>query len=218
MDHRKRESVTQAGRILVFAKAPVAGQVKTRLVPPLSLAGAAALHRELVERTLRAATTCPCIQAVELWCAPDASDPFFQQCSATFSVSLRTQQGNDLGSRMHHALATAIETGSPFALLIGTDCPALTPTYLCSAATALTSGADVVLAPAEDGGYVLIGLRNPQPQIFNDIPWGQDTVLQATREHIGRLGLIGYELPMVWDLDRPHDLVRYQQFSDNCRG
>lgn len=201
---------------MVFAKAPVAGQVKTRLVPPLSDEAAAALHRELVIRTLRSATACARIDSVELWCAPDGSDPFFQQCAATFAITLHPQQGKDLGMRMHHALARTLEAGCPFALLIGTDCPALTPEYLDSAAMALSRGADVVLAPTEDGGYALVGLRRPQPQIFNDIPWGCETVLQTTRERIRNAGLVGHELALVWDLDRPQDLARFQALTANC--
>lgn len=199
----------------MFAKAPVPGKVKTRLSPPLSGEAAAALHRELVARTLHTATICPGIDRVELWCAPDASHPFFQQCASNFAITLQQQEGWDLGMRMHHALAVSLDAGCTLALLIGTDCPVLTPAYLCSAVDALNRGADVVLAPAEDGGYALIGLRRPQPQIFKDIPWGSEAVLQATRERIRGAGLAGHELPVVWDLDRPQDLARYRVLAKN---
>lgn len=117
--------------------------------------------------------------------------------------------------RMHHALAMTLDAGCALALLIGTDCPVLTPSYLCSAMDALNRGADVVLAPAEDGGYALIGLRRPQPQIFKDIPWGSEAVLQTTRERIREAGLAGHELSVVWDLDRPQDLARYRALAKN---
>lgn len=199
----------------MFAKAPTPGKVKTRLVPPLSADGAAALHRELIVRTLRTATACQRIAAVELWCTPDTADGFFAHCSEIFSIPLRIQQGDNLGARMHHAIVTTLEQGALFALLIGTDCPPLTPTYLDAAASALTMDTEVVLAPAEDGGYALIGVQRAQPYLFSDIEWGKETVLETTRERIRRLGLIGTELPMVWDVDRPQDLARYRHLVNN---
>lgn len=204
------------GRLLVFAKAPTPGKVKTRLVPPLSMEDAAALHRELILRTLRTATACQRISAVELWCAPDAGDPFFLHCSAVFSIPLRVQQGNDLGTRMHHAIAATLEQGALFALLIGTDCPPLTPAYLDDAASALmTMDADVILAPAEDGGYALVGMQRAQLPLFADMEWGNENVLEATRARIKHLGLAGKELPTMWDLDRPQDLARYRRLVDS---
>lgn len=202
------------GRLLVFAKAPIPGQVKTRLMPPLSANEAAALHRELVEKTLRAAAGCLRIAAVELWCAPVVDDPFFQDWAQRYGINLRAQHGVDLGARMHHALLTTLEQGAEFALVAGTDCPSLTADYLDSAAATLAEGADIVLAPAEDGGYALIGLRCAHPYLFTEIDWGTDTVLQTTRDRIRTLGLSARELSVVWDVDRPRDLARYRRLAN----
>jgi glycosyltransferase A (GT-A) superfamily protein (DUF2064 family) len=92
-------------------------------------------------------------------------------------------------------------------LLIGTDCPALTPEHLRAAADALCEH-EVVLIPAEDGGYVLIGMRAPQPGLFSDMTWSTDTVLAETRQRIARLGLSVRELETLFDVDRPEDLAR----------
>lgn len=207
-------TILQDGRLVVFAKAPIAGKVKTRLVPPLSPQEAAALHTELVEATLRAALGCQHIAAVELWCTPDINHPFFQHCAQRYGVPLCTQHGADLGARMHHALAKTLDQGAAFALLIGTDCPLLTCDYLDAAAVLLSTNMDIVLAPAEDGGYALIGLRRVQANLFSEIAWGKDTVLQTTRNRIRDLGLRGRELPVVWDLDRPQDLARYRHLAN----
>jgi rSAM/selenodomain-associated transferase 1 len=148
-------------RIAVFAKAPVAGAVKTRLAPLLGAEGAARLHRALVRRALGTALRAGV--AVELWCTPDAGDPFFTGCAREFGVRLRVQEGATLGDRMGHAIAA----GPPgvATLLIGSDCPALDAEDLLRAAGALATH-DAVFIPAEDGGYVLVGLARPASAPF----------------------------------------------------
>ena len=95
-------------------------------------------------------------------------------------------------------------------LVIGTDCPALTPAHLQEAAVALTR-ADVVLIPAADGGYVLIGARKPQPALFERMAWGTDTVIDETRARIAALGLACVELDLLWDVDTENDLARMER-------
>src|SRR5690349_1288683 len=153
-------------RVAVFAKAPVPGQVKTRLVPLLGAEGAARLHEELVLRSLGVAADAG-IGGVELWCAPDSAHPFFSRCAARFGARLRDQRGVDLGSRMAEAFRAALCDNAAL-VLIGSDCPTLTPQSLRDAASALESN-DAVLAPAEDGGYVLVGLSGPDHGIFDGI-------------------------------------------------
>ncbi len=106
-----------------------------------------------------------------------------------------------------------MRTGSA-AILIGTDCPDLQPDYLCKARDKLDQGADVVLGPAHDGGYVLIALRRLRPFLFEDIPWGSSEVLAATREKMRQSGLRWSELPVLHDLDRPEDLELYPDLAD----
>jgi uncharacterized protein len=188
-------------RVLVFARAPVPGRAKTRLIPALGAAGAADLAARLTERALAAATAAR-VGPVELWCSPDATHPFFAGCARRYRVALRAQGAGDLGRRMQRALA-----GSTPAILIGSDIPGMTPAYIRAAARALRRR-DVVLGPAEDGGYVLIGLVNPQPSLFAPMPWGGRSVLERTRRRIGQAGLRARELAPLFDVDRPADLNR----------
>jgi uncharacterized protein len=192
---------------MVFAKAPTPGRVKTRLVSALGETAATELHRQLTERTLCTARAAGLGQ-VELWCAPGTNDAFFAACAKQHGVSLRAQGEGDLGMRMARALEFALAQGSP-GLLIGSDCPALTPEYLGEAAAALVNANDAVIGPAEDGGYVLIGLaRSPTAQLFEDIAWGSATVMQETRMRLARLNWRWRELATLWDVDRPEDLLR----------
>lgn len=192
--------------LLIFAKAPLPGQVKTRLAGKLGQIGAARLYQRLLRRTLRLAsqaTLCP----AQLWCAPDTRHGFFRNCRRDYGISLRRQQGADLGQRMHHALNLVLRV-APYAVLIGGDCPSLGAAELDRALTALAAGRDAVVGPAADGGYVLIGLRRPCAPLFRRIAWGNATVLAATRRRLQRAGLDWVELPPGWDVDRPADLRR----------
>lgn len=193
-------------RLMVFARAPVPGAAKTRLIPALGAEGAAALHAQLCCRTLALASAAR-LAPVELWCSPDTAHPFFAACRTAFGVDLRAQHGSDLGSRMAAAFDDALDPGRP-ALIIGTDCPGLGPGDLRQAFQVLHEGCDAVLGPAEDGGYVLIGLARPAPGLFADVDWGTDRVLAQTREHLRELGLRWHELAPRRDVDRPEDLIR----------
>lgn len=189
-------------RIIVFARAPVPGEAKTRLIPVLGAEGAARLHARLVERTL--ATACAAgVGAVELCCAPDATHPFFAACAARFGVALTAQGAGDLGERMHRALAGGLP-----AVLVGSDCPSITAEYLHEAARALVAGYDAVLGPAEDGGYALVGANRLNPGCFEHIPWGGPEVMATQRLRLRACGVRWAELTPLWDVDRPGDLER----------
>ena len=204
------ETAAISCRVLVFAKAPVPGQAKTRLAPALGERGAAELHRQLLTRALRTAIAAE-LGPVELWCAPDTHDPFFCACAEKFGLSLHDQGEGDLGMRMSRALESALADGAP-ALLIGSDCPALTAQYLRQAAAACGSGNHAVFGPAEDGGYALIGLaRAPSATLFENIAWGTSTVMQQTRLRLQGLGWRWIELGALWDVDRPSDLPRLRR-------
>jgi len=193
-------------RLIVFARAPQPGEAKTRLIPVLGEAGAAALHRRLAMHCLRAATDAQ-LGPVELWCAPDAGDPFFRECERRFGVSLHSQGEGDLGARMRLAFESALARASR-AILVGSDIPALSAQYLRDAERALAGGDNVVIGPAADGGYVLIGLSRCDAGLFRGIPWGGPKVLPETRRRIAALGWRLIELPALWDVDRPEDLDR----------
>ncbi len=191
---------------MVFARSPTPGEAKTRLIPALGEAGAAALHRRLVMHCLRAARDSR-LGPVELWCAPDADDPFFRDCERRCGVSLHPQGEGDLGARMQRAFESAL-AGAERAILVGSDIPALSPQYLRDADQALGRGDDAAIGPAEDGGYVLIGLSRCDPELFRDIPWGGPEVLAETRRRLAALSWRSSELPVLWDVDRPEDLER----------
>ena len=191
--------------VAVFARAPVPGSAKTRLIPSLGAAGAARLQAAFIRRALGTATGAA-LGPVSLWCAPDCGHPCFAACRDEFGIALASQRGPDLGARMLHAFTELCATRPT--LLIGTDCPALTAGALQAAAAALEQGDDAVFIPAEDGGYVLIGLARPVAALFRDIAWGSGEVMAASRERLRAAGLRWRELAPSWDVDRPEDLAR----------
>lgn len=193
-------------RLIVFAKAPEPGKVKTRLIPALGAQGATDLHRRLVRHAIRAATEAA-LGPVELWCAPDLQNSFFAECRREFGIGLRSQAEGDLGERMQYAFNATL-AHSTRAILIGSDIPVLHPSHLRDADQALRDGNQCVLGPAEDGGYVLIGLTRADPGLFHGIRWGGPNVLEETRRRIARLRWRCRELPVLWDVDRPEDLRR----------
>jgi rSAM/selenodomain-associated transferase 2/rSAM/selenodomain-associated transferase 1 len=202
-------SKTLTPLLQIFAKDPQPGQVKTRLARTLGDDAAAALYRELVERTLTAAAAARAagiVADIELWCDPDTERDAFVDWQKRYRVTLKRQRGDDLGARMRHALASALAIKRP-ALLIGTDCPGLDTTYIARAADALTKH-DVVIGPAEDGGYVLIGLSR-DVDIFSAIPWSTAEVMAATRTRITAARATCRELDPLWDVDTPADVARF---------
>lgn len=176
--------------IIVFARAPGLGEAKTRLIPRLGEWRAARLHRWMIERAVR---TAQAAGPVELHGTRRHS--FFRR----LKVKFRLQRGRDLGERMQHAFSHG-------AILIGSDCPALTAGDLKRALRALRGGCDAVLAPAEDGGYALIGLRRVRSEFFAGIDWGSSRVYTQTLKNLS--GYRWRALRTVWDVDRPADLER----------
>ena len=188
--------------VAVLARAPVAGQAKTRLIPALGADGAAALQERLIERAIETACAAA-VGPVTLWTTP-APHPCFAALTSRHRVALAVQPEGDLDVRMLAACAAA---NGP-AIVIGTDCPVLTPAHLRQAADVLREGTDVVVIPAEDGGYVLIGSRIPQPGLFAAMTWSTDTVMAETRRRLAQGGLTWREPAQLWDVDRPEDIAR----------
>lgn len=189
----------------MFAKAPVPGAAKTRLIPLLGAEGAARLQARLTRRALNTALAAG-FGRVELCCAPDSGHPFFAALSEELGIALNSQCGGDLGDKMLHAAARALAQ-ERYALILGTDCPLLTPAHLQKVQADLREGRDAVLIPAEDGGYVLLGLARVAPALFHGVDWGSERVLQQTRERLAGLDFKSGELDALPDLDRPDDCL-----------
>lgn len=191
--------------IAILAKAPIPGLAKTRLIPSIGAHAAAVLQERLTERTAETVVAAG-IGPVTLWCSPDIDRVSFQDLGRRLPIMLKQQPDGDLGDRMLGAIAA--QNGPT--LVIGTDCPALTAEHLRAAAAALESS-DVVLIPAEDGGYVLIGVRAVHLELFSGIAWGASSVLAETQTRVAALGLKAVELPSLWDVDTEADLARCEK-------
>jgi uncharacterized protein len=195
-----QDSVMQ---LAILARAPVPGQCKTRLIPTLGAEGAAALHARLVEYCVNTALMLPDV-VVTLWTAGAANHAFFQQLAERFpQLQWQEQPAGDLGERMHQVF---VHTGQP-TLLIGSDCPVLTVDVLQDCADHLKNHA-AVFVPAEDGGYVLVGLQSPCRALFAEVDWGTDQVMQQTRQRLQQQQMPWVEPLTLWDVDRPEDLQR----------
>jgi rSAM/selenodomain-associated transferase 1 len=199
-------TVPDATAVVIFARAPRPGLVKTRLADLLGAEGAAGLHARLVKRTLETARAAG-FRRIELHGAPDCDDPFFRFCAGHYGVTLVSQGPGDLGARMLAAFESTLAAHARV-LLVGSDCPALTARHLRQADRALRDGADAVLAPCEDGGYALIGLRHVDARLFEGIAWGGDSVAADTRARLSGLGWRWHEHETLWDVDRPEDYAR----------
>jgi len=197
-----RNAASERRAVAIFAKVPEPGAVKTRLIPAIGAAAAADLQGRLIDAALAKANALGNAE-VRLWLAGDSS-----RYAVPAGINVALQEGPDLGARMAHAFVVTLARAEA-CVLIGTDCPALTTTHLGQAFDALARH-DVVIIPAEDGGYVLIALRAPQPRLFEDIEWGGSTVMQATRAHIEAARLRAAYFDPLPDLDTPQDLARAQ--------
>jgi uncharacterized protein len=195
--------------IQIFCKTPIAGQVKTRLMPTLTAQQAMLVHQALTERLLaflHKAALCP----LQLWCTPTTDHPFFQKWVQKYALTLHLQEEGGLGKKMFQALNSGLSQFS-YVLLIGCDCPSWTIYDFEQAIQALKKDADIVLSPTEDGGYSLIGVKQAHTALFNDdgMPWGTHNVLSLTRQRIQQQALTLFETTLQWDIDTPEDLVRY---------
>ena len=195
--------------VAILAKAPVAGLAKTRLIPALGAAGAARAQRQFIAQTLHTAQQAA-LGPITLWCAPNAQHRHFRAIHQRHKIACMPQPEGDLGLRMHRcAEAHFSKKDAAPLLIIGTDCAVLAPGHLLNAARSLASH-DACLIPAEDGGYVLLGLRRMIPEVFSEVQWSTPQVLSQT---LGRLALAGASvatLPALWDIDEPADWQRLQ--------
>ncbi|SEK29931.1 TIGR04282 family arsenosugar biosynthesis glycosyltransferase [Ectothiorhodospira marina] len=189
--------------VLVFTRAPVPGRTKTQLIPAVGAEDACRIHKAMVRHAMMVACAADC-GSVIIHGAPDSSHPFLRKLAVDYGCALTSQEGVDRGDRIQEALGRALECFGG-AIVIGTDCPEMTVQDIRQAADSLRSGCDAVLGPAHDGGYVLIGMRRMEPQVFQGIQWGTDQVLAQTRSRFESLGWSWHELESRRDLDTPED-------------
>jgi rSAM/selenodomain-associated transferase 1 len=188
--------------IQIFCKAPVLGKVKTRLIQEMGKRRALDLYLQMLER-LMAESTLGTLKT-ELWISPDKDHAFFEP----YAFARFQQVGPDLGGRMSTALRDGLNRHESV-ILVGTDLPLINRSYIEQAVSALKTH-NVVLGPAEDGGYGLVGVNAKTPDMFSDIDWGTERVLSQTCARLNRDGLDFGLLPLIWDVDRPADLPRYE--------
>lgn len=195
--------------LILFAKAPLPGLCKTRLIPCLGEQGAAMLQQDLLRQCVAQLCHEPLCHT-QLWCDPDTTHPAFQRLSVEYRLDLYQQQGADLGERMYRAMRCQ---SADYTIIIGTDIPLLTKDYIEQAIKALQRGDDAVIGPAEDGGYVLLGLKQVDEALFEEIHWGTAAVFRETCEKMTAGGLSWHENAPLWDLDTVEDLRRYQRLK-----
>lgn len=193
--------------LVQFARTPLPGKVKTRMQPELSPEQACELHCELVLWTCERLVASR-LGEVQVCVAGSPHHPVFERCLALGATALCVQRGGDLGERMLHAMQGALGRYDSV-ILVGSDCPALDTAYLQSARAALEE-VPVVIGPALDGGYVLIGARQIAAGVFEGVRWGADDVYARTLENLSALGLETRSLAPLADVDRPADLPAWR--------
>lgn len=198
MEHTDRVAV------VVMAKSPRPGAVKTRLAPALGMSGAAELAACFLGDTLDLMARLACATPLVAY-APEAERGFFE----TLGIALVPQRGRDLGSRLVGVFDDVFQLGFPAAMVGGVDTPTLPPEYLEQAISLLTDGrADAVIGPTEDGGYYLLGLRALHPELFEGVAWGSSRVFSQTMSRAAAIGIRVATLPTWHDVDTPADLER----------
>jgi rSAM/selenodomain-associated transferase 1 len=207
-----------AATLCVFVRAPNLGQVKSRLAASVGEPAALAGHIRLVEHLLDQLDTTNTNRsnrfAIQLWLADEPATPVarrqVERWVGRTGQGIQKQHGVDLGERMAGALATCVASGG-IGVLVGSDCPTIDSNYVKQALTALANGADVVLGPAEDGGYGLVAVTQDHPVLFQGISWGTDQVLRQTLAKAQQQSLVVHLLDSLWDVDY---LVDWRRFCE----
>jgi uncharacterized protein len=195
--------------IQIFCKAPLLGKVKTRLIQEIGARCALDLQKQMFKRLM--ADFSQDSPLAEFWISPDKDHVFFEP----YAVPRFQQAGSDLGARMSEALRDGL-TRHESVILIGSDLPLINKSYIDCAVSSLRDH-EVVLGPAEDGGYGLVGVKAETPEMFSDINWGTEKVLSQTCKKLNDFGLSYSLLPLIWDVDRPADLQRYNAWLEGYR-
>lgn len=205
--------------LLIFAKAPVPGEVKTRLLPDLTKDEAARLYEAFIRDMLKSTSRIDADRFI--FCYPSIEDLFFQKIAKDNDIRLMEQKGGDLGERMRNAMSLIFKEGYKNVIIIGTDSPSLPMLYIEEGFKGLTNY-PVVIGPSNDGGYYLVGARDSAPPIFDGIPWGTKRVFRMTLEKGVRQRIDLYILPFWYDIDTVEDLyllyshARYIHKNGEC--
>jgi rSAM/selenodomain-associated transferase 1 len=205
-------------RLVIFTRYPEPGKVKTRLIPAIGARRAADLQRRMTERTLATASRLDPDARVAVEVHHDGGDR--ERMTRVFGAGwtyLPQQYGADLGQRLQAAFHRCFEDGADKVVVVGTDCPGLSVPLIQRAFEGLDR-APVVLGPARDGGYYLIGLTRPQPRLFEEIPWGTPQVFTETANRARELSLSPALLTPLDDVDRPEDLAVWEAALSQDRG
>jgi hypothetical protein len=208
-DRGKRDGKT-SNRLIIFTRYPEPGSTKTRLIPALGPEGAAGLHRRMAERAVGFAKELSRRMPVLIEIAFEGGLRRDMKNWLGPGLNFCKQPGGGLGERMHESFARAFGEGRQKVVLAGTDCPGISADIFEKAFAAL-DGHDLVLGPAEDGGYYLVGMKRPTPEIFDDMPWGTGDVLDRTLDAARRLGLSAALVDKLADVDRPEDLGAWKR-------
>lgn len=196
--------------VQLFTKAPIKGNVKTRLEPVLSQDEILQLYKGLIEQRVKQLGDAPFCQ-LNLWVADEAGHRFFRTLQQHHDIQVHSQQGLDLGERMYHAVRSGLQCHQKV-ILLGGDCVSVDLDYLQQAVSALDAS-PVVIGPAEDGGYVLLGTRIDNPAMFLNVDWGTERVFSQTVSQLEQQGLPHKRLATRWDLDRPEDFERFKAMA-----
>ncbi len=193
--------------ILLFAKAPVAGKVNTRLIADIGVQAATELQHDLIHHRLAMLAEADLCD-VRLLCAPDQQEKTFVSCKQQYPITLHQQLGDDLGVRMFNGVFEALQKYK-YCIVIGTDAPALDAQKIQQAIDVLHDGTEVVFVPAEDGGYVLVAMRQAYKCLFENISWGSAEVMQQSSDRLDENNVSYKALADCWDVDRLADYQRY---------
>jgi rSAM/selenodomain-associated transferase 1 len=193
-------------RLIIFTRYPEPGKAKTRLIPALGPRGAADLQRQMTETTISTARSFSSENGTGLEVCYEGGNPSLMRDWLGQDLSFRPQGPGDLGKKMTRAFAEAFAAGSKRVMIIGADCPTLSPKILVAGLAALADH-DLILGPASDGGYYLVGLTTPCPQLFRGQPWGSEQLLLETMATAEREAISFLLLEELNDVDRPEDLI-----------
>lgn len=194
--------------LLLFGKLPRLGRVKTRLVPPLSSEQALRLYRAFLDDQLAFVRSFTDRAHVAWWTDEQLQPAERSALSPLGEIDLHLQGPGDLGARMSRAFDQTCGRGSGATVIVGADTPTLPPGHVGEAFAVLERGAAAVIAPAEDGGYVLIGLNASRPDLFENVPWGGADVAAETRRRAAAIGIDLVEISPWYDVDELTSLRR----------